>query len=210
MQYGEVDLCEVSGVSEGQDVAVAHESDELHKLAGGNLHRCGGSVCRPGCHPHGCWYTGQSLKEPWPCQWKWFVLIISNITMFIMHEIHELWSFLHTHNNHATLILLDWQLSNALCIVHGFFGAYLMDGICIKWYFCGHLCLVNNVYPENSQVRDQLEIKYLCYTSCIKYDMSLELSPPPLYVSTQPSNVSRYPQSAASWGSLSHWRDPTL
>ena len=90
------------------------------------------------------------LVQPWPCQWKWFVLIISNITMFIMHEIHELWSFLHTHNNHATLIMLDWQLSNALCnslcIVEDFFGAYLMDGICIKWYFCGHLC-----FPGHSQ-----------------------------------------------------------
>ena len=64
MENGEGDFREVSRVSEGQDVAVAHEPDELHKLAGGNLHRCGGGVCRPGCHPHCCWYTGQSLKEP--------------------------------------------------------------------------------------------------------------------------------------------------
>ena len=40
MQYGEVDLCEVSGVAEGQDVAVAHQSDELHKLADRNFGSC--------------------------------------------------------------------------------------------------------------------------------------------------------------------------
>ena len=61
MEDGEGDLREVSRVLEGLNVAVAHESDELHKLAGRNLHRCGG-VCGSGCHPHGCWNTGTKFE----------------------------------------------------------------------------------------------------------------------------------------------------
>ena len=52
MQYGEVDLCEVSRVAKGQDVAVAHQSDELHKLADRNFDS-GASHSR--CHSHDCW-----------------------------------------------------------------------------------------------------------------------------------------------------------
>ena len=40
MQYGEVDLVEVSRVAEWQDVAVAHQSDKLHKLADRNFGSC--------------------------------------------------------------------------------------------------------------------------------------------------------------------------